>query len=312
MIKIKLECWWTNTNSINERFINQYISKQDFESYCLVENDPDYTIVFGKTNWDKLETPKDKTFFFTQEPLFSPNEERKILHEYCSKIFIADKRLYPNKDEYIETLVPMFYGGSGESDYREEFNWDLNIVNRKFSKSKNISCIISQNYSSYYDSFEKIEFFKINNKFRTDLSISLSQETDIHIYGRNCEKIRDNVFGDVWNKHVALNDYKFSVCAENCLQKNYISEKFWDCILTDTVPIYLGCSNIEDYIPKESFININNKSPKEIIEKIKEIDLNADKIYLEKKEFIQNLKQEYFKNSNYNLWEKIKFEINNN
>ena len=56
MKKIKLECWWTDSNSLNNRFIKQFVF--DNNQYEFVINNPDFTIIFGKTNWEKIETPK--------------------------------------------------------------------------------------------------------------------------------------------------------------------------------------------------------------------------------------------------------------
>ena len=64
MIKIKCECWWTSTPSLNKRLIDQYIG-QNILNYSFVDVNPDYTIVFGKTDWDKIETSKENTFYFS-------------------------------------------------------------------------------------------------------------------------------------------------------------------------------------------------------------------------------------------------------
>ena len=312
MKKIKLECWWTDSYSLNDRFKKQFLTDSNHDGFEFVTENPDFTIIFGKTNWNEIQTPKDRTFFFTQEPLWSPNEKRDILHNYCSKIFIADKRMYPESNEYTEGLVPMFYGGSGENDNREEYNWNIDIINRSFPKSKNISYIVRKDHYSHYDSLEVPEIFRINNKKRTDLGVALSEHDFVDIYGLYWEANGKNVIGEIWNKHVALNDYKFSICSENCIQKNYLSEKFWDVILTDTVPIYLGCENIKDYIPEDSFLYLNNKSIPEMVEFISEISKNADTLYEKYRKPIKDLKNEFLTNHNYNLWEKIKKEINEN
>ena len=93
MIKIKFECWWTSTENINNRIISQFIPEEDLKTYEIVGSNPDFTIVLGRTEWDKIETPKEKTFYFSQEPLWSPNQPKDGIHEYCSKIFISDKIL---------------------------------------------------------------------------------------------------------------------------------------------------------------------------------------------------------------------------
>lgn len=50
-----------------------------------------------------------------------------------------------------------------------------------------------------------------------------------------------------------LQDYSYSIAIENSYKENYFSEKFTDCILSWTIPIYYGCPNIEKYFPKECY-----------------------------------------------------------
>ena len=53
MIKIKLECWWTNSSSLNSRLIKQFVSDEDLLNYSFVNEFPDFTVVLGRTDWDK-------------------------------------------------------------------------------------------------------------------------------------------------------------------------------------------------------------------------------------------------------------------
>ncbi len=56
-----------------------------------------------------------------------------------------------------------------------------------------------------------------------------------------------------------LKQYKYCLCFENTdhpvLSAGYITEKILDCLETRTIPIYLGASNIDKYIPAECFID---------------------------------------------------------
>jgi len=309
MIKIKLECWWTNPPSLNNRMIRQFVSDYDLKNFSFVNENPDYTIVFGRTDWDKIETPKEKTFYFSQEPLWSPNQPKDNIHNYCSKIFVSDKRDYPDTDEYIETLLPMFYGGSGESDYREEWDWSLKMKDKEYFKNKIISIIVRRDGSEHYYQLSNPETSKINYSNRTTLATKLSENDKIDVFGLYWINNGRNIKGDVWNKHVGLDDYFFSVACENSIQKNYVSEKFWDAILTETIPIYLGCSNITDYIPSDCFINLNGMNMEEMIKTIDDViynHLDYHNLYIDK---VKKLKQDFFKNPTFNLWEKIKYEI---
>jgi FkbM family methyltransferase len=60
-------------------------------------------------------------------------------------------------------------------------------------------------------------------------------------------------------KFVTLSEYRYSLCFENIYDafwsKGYVSEKLLDCLMCETVPIYLGCYNIEEYIPLQCFID---------------------------------------------------------
>jgi len=66
-----------------------------------------------------------------------------------------------------------------------------------------------------------------------------------------------NYRGTVDDKYSTLAQYKFVLCFEN--EKNvegWISEKIFDCFFTGAIPIYLGASNIKQYIPPECFIDM--------------------------------------------------------
>jgi hypothetical protein len=310
MIKIKLECWWTDSLSLNSRMIRQFVSSDDLTDYSIVTENPDYTIVFGRTDWDKIETPKEKTFYVSQEPLWSPNQQKDGMHDYCSKILISDKLEYPDREEYIETLLPMFYAGRGENDHREEWDWSFKLKEKEYSKNKSVSIIVRKDTYSHYNYLQNPNTNKIIYEERTNLGVELSKDERIDVYGTYWISNGENIKGEIWNKHVGLDDYKFSVACENTVQKNYISEKFWDAILTNTVPIYLGCSNIDELIPDNCYISLNNMTMDEMVNKVKSIVDNESDVYEQYFENIKNLKKDFFINPKYNIWERIKLLIN--
>lgn len=309
MIRIKFECWWTNSTSINDRIIKQFVNGDDMDNYVFVDSNPDYTIILGRTDFENLETKKENTIYISQEPLWSPNEPKDNLHEFCNKILIADKSHYPDYPEYIETLLPMLYAGRGENDYREEWDWSYNLINKTYNKSKIISGIVRKDYGGHYHSLSILGKSEVNYEHRTKLMEKLSNNHIIDVYGTHWEINNSNIKGEIWNKHAGLDDYRFSFGFENTIQKNYISEKFWDIILTDTIPIYLGCSNILDYIPSDNFHYLNNLDDTDILNKVEFIIGNYDYLYNMNKDSIINLKNEFYKNPKFNLWERVKKEI---
>lgn len=46
-----------------------------------------------------------------------------------------------------------------------------------------------------------------------------------------------------------LRQYQFCLAIENCLQEDYVSEKWYDCLVAGCVPIYFGAPNIAQYAP---------------------------------------------------------------
>lgn len=76
-----------------------------------------------------------------------------------------------------------------------------------------------------------------------------------------------------------INQYLFCLCFESTFHsiwsRDFITERMFNCFKSKTVPVYLGCWNIEDYVPKELFVdyrdfNYNNISLANYLMSIKE------------------------------------------
>lgn len=72
---------------------------------------------------------------------------------------------------------------------------------------------------------------------------------NINIFGRGINPIDDK-----WS---VLSKSKYAIAYENFENGYYWTEKIIDCYLSYTMPIYFGCSNIESFFPKNSFIKID-------------------------------------------------------
>lgn len=84
---------------------------------------------------------------------------------------------------------------------------------------------------------------------------------------------------------------QFHICIENSRQKNYFTEKLIDCLVTKTVPIYYGCSNIGDFFDLRGIIIANDLN--EVVTACN--SLNQDS-YLDRMEFVEknfDLAQKY-------------------
>jgi hypothetical protein len=71
----------------------------------------------------------------------------------------------------------------------------------------------------------------------------------IDIYGQGIRPVP--------RKWEGLAPYKYSIAFENASGPHLWTEKIADCFLSWTLPLYYGCTNLEDYFPAESFIRID-------------------------------------------------------
>jgi alpha(1,3/1,4) fucosyltransferase len=71
-----------------------------------------------------------------------------------------------------------------------------------------------------------------------------------------------------------LDNYNFNLCFENTVFPKYITEKIWESIESNCLPIYYGCSksSIYEIFPDKSFIDYSEfKVPEELIQFIENI-----------------------------------------
>ncbi|CAG8756410.1 11462_t:CDS:2, partial [Racocetra fulgida] len=52
--------------------------------------------------------------------------------------------------------------------------------------------------------------------------------------------------------------YKFQLAFENSNCKGYVTEKVYDSFLSDSIPIYMGAPDIDDYVPSNSVIKVTD------------------------------------------------------
>jgi hypothetical protein len=96
------------------------------------------------------------------------------------------------------------------------------------------------------------------------------------------------------DKNKNFRDCMFHVAVENVKQPNLFTEKIIDSFLTKTVPIYRGCSNIEEYFDERGIIQFDNED-----ELVKIINSLTEEDYLNRKPYIEYNYQKAVEFSNY-------------
>lgn len=123
------------------------------------------------------------------------------------------------------------------------------------------------------------------------------------LFGFGWEKL-NNYRGISGDKIATLSEYDFCFCFENFKNsQGYITEKIFDCFFADVIPIYYGCDNISDFIPKECYIDYGDFTDLLSLEKycikMSETEKNAyirsKNVFLESKEYFENF--DYKKNA---------------
>ena len=56
------------------------------------------------------------------------------------------------------------------------------------------------------------------------------------------------------------NQYKFVFCFENSYQSGYVTEKIFNGLLSNSIPIYCGAPDIKDFLDVSGFINVESSS----------------------------------------------------
>lgn len=296
-VKIKICAGWEDTESITKRTIKQFLTNELIEKFEFVFDDSYDIIIFNNYI---TETPKNnsKSFIFFHEPSWSGSHQKNFNKtdddNYELTIFGYDKSNYNITGfNFQENPSKMFYGGRGPWLEGYDF-WSIdNLSNEKFNKSKNISSVVSclgndGNYGPEGCLYRE----------RVNLINKLIDNCDyIDFYGWEGQK--SNTKGSLLQKKDGLVDYKFSLCIENTHEKNYVSEKFFDCILTNTIPIYYGCSNIKDLVPEDCYILLESITDYNyVLNIINNINENTDELYNTLLSNLQFFKKRYYKDFN--------------
>lgn len=114
---------------------------------------------------------------------------------------------------------------------------------------KKLACMLCGNKSSWVDREMYSERRSIINFF-TDRHPEL-----FDLYGSDWPQLA-TYRGMVPDKLYCLQNYLFNFCLENTRNTTgYITEKIFDAMQAGTIPIYAGASNIDEYIPRNCYIN---------------------------------------------------------
>lgn len=172
-------------------------------------------------------------------------------------------------------LHPFMYFGNIKSSKLQNINFkNKNLINNKDSIP----------YTPFHVSNKLNNLFLLNSK-KNNISAIYSKKSALKGHRLRLsiiEKLHNldlkfDSYGKGHNPILSKSDglisYRYSICIENDLELNLFTEKIMDCFLCLTVPIYVGCSNIYSFFPKNSIVVLNpNLSNEEIINIFNNLD----------------------------------------
>jgi hypothetical protein len=104
-----------------------------------------------------------------------------------------------------------------------------------------------------------------------------------------------NYRGVADDKAQTLSRYRYALCFENTYHplwtRGYLTEKILDCMASQTIPIYYGCSNIEALVPSDCFIDYRKFSSLEELDDF--LQAMSDEEYLGYAERMRTFVREY-------------------
>ena len=127
-------------------------------------------------------------------------------------------------------------------------------------------------------------------KKRTDFFHALSKYKRVDSGG----KFLNNIGGPVKDKLAFIKDYKFTIAFENASYPGYTTEKIFQPMQVNSLPIYWGNELVDRDFNTKSFLNYHEfESMEALIEKVIELDKNDD-------HYIEYVKQPFYKNNTLN------------
>lgn len=220
--------------------------------------------------------PKEKLILFLWEPPSTiPHNYDANLHQYFSKIYTWDDALVDNQ-KYFKLFYPALSPMCSNPT--------------PFSEKK-LCILMSKNGTSSHPN----ELYSA----RKDIIAFFEKRApqDLDFYGKDWDKDKYHTYKGIASSKECFKNYRFNICYENISNiKGYVSEKIFDSFAWGCVPVYLGASNITDYIPKGCFIDRRDfASNEELYEFLKNMSEERYAQYIEEiQKFLKSEKASLF------------------
>lgn len=185
---------------------------------------------------EALACPPENTLFITVEPSSIKSYEPAFLKQFGHVLTGHE----PWSIDHPGTIrsqpaLKWFYGNGGD----KMKSLDEMIAEKAPLKTRTISTVCSSKRQRHTLHRKRYDFTRKIHAAMPDLDV----------FGHGVRPMRD--------KAEALDPYRYHIAIENHRCDHHWTEKIADAFLGWTLPFYYGCTNLQDYFPVDSFIEID-------------------------------------------------------
>jgi GR25 family glycosyltransferase involved in LPS biosynthesis len=244
--RVKLLCNWQDSKKLCDEWNN--LTKGNYTwnkiKFTWEDTDIDYWVIINYPQEGALYINK-KTIVFHMEPMCNNPDQN-----WGAKTW--GKWSDPKPYDYLDVRTHKYHYNNA--------TWQLKTTYNEF---KNNSIVKSSELGNKISSICSSKYFDPGHKKRVDFIKYIEEKSDpdvqIDIWGFDNNLQFKNYKGacPVDNKDIGIVPYKYYLIAENNIEHNYISEKFWEPILSECLVFYYGSPNVSDYIDSRAFVQID-------------------------------------------------------
>ncbi len=241
-IRVKMICNWCSSLQLCEEWNHMSQGNYTWNNLEITaSDDADYFVIINKPLSNEFFIP-EKTIIFQMEPWCYSEKQNwgvKTWGEWAK----------PDPNKFLQVRSHDKFVNNGM--------WQLKTSYTEFKKmeivkEKKYGNIISTICSSkYFDPghIKRIDFLKYVEK-RGDPSVI------IHVYNHDNQHNFRNYQGPhpPGNKDVGIMPYKYYFMGENNEEKNFVTEKMYEPLLTESLCFYWGCPNISEIINPLAYV----------------------------------------------------------
>jgi hypothetical protein len=260
-IRLQIFSDFADSTALKGAFKSWAWGKTEHKNLVVVDDDTfTHAVIYNLGRPNLKNIPKKNVLAFMHEPfeLINVNSYLDYIKENIGTYICHDKTRFPNWQCFKEGICYLAPHLNISSDNINEYNGP---------KTHRMSIIASD---KAYLPGHSLRHQLIRRILKTNM--------DIHIYGRGSHLYNDRrVKGAIDDKTKAFLPYQFSIAIENQNYPYWVTEKFYDPIIGNSIPLYWGASCVGSILGNESHISLPISSIDNMMDVIIDVYKNGER-----------------------------------